>query len=240
MLDASLVAILSLGFLLGLRHALDPDHLAAIAALSSGRGGLRRSLLDGLSWGAGHAMAVGVTGGTLIVFRITVPDRLVLVGEFMVALMLIGLGAAALVSALGSRLHVHEHEHDGVVHAHLHFHAFPHRGAAPHHHPHPFRMTLRPFLVGGAHGLAGSAALALLVVTTLPTVLFGWLYLGLFGIGSIAGMGIMSLAIGLPLVLARRRALWMHRALRAVAGVVSLLIGLDLAWGIASRPEFFG
>ena len=185
-------------------------------------------------------MAVGWIGGTLILFRIAVRDRLVVVGESVVALMLVGLGAAALVSALGCRLHVHEHEHDGVVHAHLHFHAFPHRGPAPHRHPHPCRMTLRPFLVGGVHGLAGSAAVALLVVTTLPTVLFGWLYLGLFGVGSIAGMGIMSLVIGLPLVLARRRALWMHRALRAVAGVVSLLIGLDLAWAIASRPELFG
>ncbi len=102
MLDASLVAILSLGFLLGLRHALDADHLAAIAALSSGRGGLRRCLLDGLSWGAGHAVAVGGVGGTLILFRIAVPDRLLVLGESAVALMLVGLGASALVSALKS------------------------------------------------------------------------------------------------------------------------------------------
>jgi ABC-type nickel/cobalt efflux system permease component RcnA len=202
---------------------------------------MRRALWTGLSWGAGHAVTLGFIGGVLIVLRLAVPERVALFFELLVALMLILLGGAAVVSALRVRVHAHEHEHDGERHAHLHLHVVAHapEGAraagVPHRHPHPVRIMVRPFLVGTVHGLAGSAALVLLVLTTLPTVLLGLVYLGIFGAGSIAGMGLMSLALGAPLAVAERRAVWILRPIRAAAGIGSLALGVSLAVRIGTH-----
>src|SRR5437899_3101894 len=117
---------LLLGFVLGLRHALDADHLAAVATIMGGRGGLRRSALIGAWWGAGHAVSLGLIGGILVALRVAVPPRAAQLFELAVSLMLIGLGAAALAGTVRRRLHAHPHEHDGVPHAHLHLHASPH------------------------------------------------------------------------------------------------------------------
>ncbi len=228
----SVPATLLFGLLLGLRHAVDADHVAAVTAIAGGRGGPRRSALVGLAWGLGHALTLGIVGGTLLALRVEMPERVSRLFELAVALMLIGLGAAAIAGLLRHRVHVHEHEHDGVVHAHLHFHAGPHREGSVHLHPHPLRRALRPFLVGSLHGLAGTGALILLVMTTLPTVLLGLAYLAVFGAGSVAGMVLVSLAIGAPLAVASRRAAWLYGLLRAAAGLASLGLGLRLAWAI--------
>jgi ABC-type nickel/cobalt efflux system permease component RcnA len=263
---SSIVATLLLGFVLGLRHALDADPVAAIVGHQDAAAGprdprigpgerghpLRRSLLAGLLWGAGHAAVLLVAGGLVLALRARVPDRVAQAFELAVAVMLIGLGARVLVVALRGRVHVHEHDHDGLRHAHLHFHARPHavpddRRAGPqappaipptaHLHPHPFRFALRPLLIGGLHGLAGSAGLALLALTTLPTLLLGCLYLGLFGVGSMLGMAGLSLALGAPLILARHRSARLHRALRAAAGCASLVVGLMLAWEVGVAAD---
>ena len=241
-MSVPITTTLALGFVLGLRHALDADHVAAVAALNASREGLRRALVNGFSWGAGHALTLGAAGGVALALRSAVPDRLALAFEFGVGLMLIVLGSAALRGVLRDRLHVHTHRHDDLSHAHLHFHAARHGAGepAPHHHPHAVRFALRPFLVGGAHGLAGSAALALLVLTEMPTVLAGCLYLLVFGAGSIAGMTLMSLVLGAPLVIARRRALWLARGLRAAAGLGSLGIGLAILWETGVTGGLFG
>jgi hypothetical protein len=238
MAETSVGAILILGFVLGMRHALDADHLAAVATLAGGRGGVGRAMATGLAWGIGHALVLGMVGGTLVVLKVAIPGRLVMAFESLVAVMLVALGGWALAGALRSRVHGHRHEHDGVVHDHLHFHPVPHAGDrspagdAPHRHPHPLRFALRPLLVGGVHGLAGSAALSLLVLATVPTVILGFVYLAVFGAGSIAGMGLMAAALGAPLVIARKRGLWLHRALRAAAGAGSLGIGFKVAWDL--------
>jgi ABC-type nickel/cobalt efflux system permease component RcnA len=227
----SITGTVVLGFVLGLRHALDADHLAAVATILGGRDGLRRSLLVGFSWGAGHALALGTVGGVLVALRVAVPEQVGLLFEFAVAVMLIGLGTAAVVGALRERLHAHEHAHGAERHAHLHFHIEPDGGEGAHHHAH-LRPGLRPFLVGSLHGLAGTGALVLLVLTTLPSVSLGLLYLGVFGAGSIAGMALMSLTLGAPLVIASRRAGRLYGVLRAAAGIGSLGLGLYLAWQI--------
>src|SRR5437867_5843800 len=126
MLDAQVPTTLMLGFVLGLRHALDADHVAAVAALTESRGGLRRAVVNGTSWGMGHALTIGLAGGTALLLRSAFPERLALAFEFAAALMLIVLGVVAMRGALRDRLHVHQHRHDGVAHAHLHFHAVPH------------------------------------------------------------------------------------------------------------------
>ena len=249
MFSASITATLALGFLLGLRHALDADHLAAVAALGASKEGLRRALANGLSWGIGHALAIGAAGGVALALRSAVPHRLAILFELAASVMLIVLGGLALRGALRDRLHVHEHRHDGVTHAHLHFHAARHATGAghaeaaapvPHRHPHPARLALRPFVVGCVHGLAGSAALALLVLASLPTVLGGCLYLLFFGAGTTLGMAVMSVLLGVPLVLAQRRAIGVSFALRAAAGVGSLAVGLDLAYRTGLAGGLFG
>ena len=238
MSNVPLLTTLALGFVLGLRHALDADHIAAVAALTESRGGLRRALANGMSWGMGHALTIGLAGGTAILLRSAFPERLALAFEFAAALMLIVLGVVAMRGALRDRLHVHRHRHDDVTHAHLHVHAVPHEAGLEvlHHHPHPVRLALRPFLVGTVHGLAGSAALAILVLATMPTVLAGCVYLLVFGMGTMVGMALMSLALSAPFVLAERRAAGLSRALRGAAGFGSLAVGLLLAWetGLAS------
>jgi len=242
MLDVPVMTTLAVGLVLGLRHALDADHIAAVAALGGPGGDLRRALANGLSWGFGHALTIGVAGFVAIALRSAVPERLALAFEFAAGLMLIVLGLMALRRALRDRLHVHEHRHDDVPHVHLHFHATPHPdgAAAAHRHPHPIRFALRPFLVGSVHGLAGSASLALLVLTTVPSVLAGGLYLLVFGAGTTAGMALMSLVLGAPFVIARRRALWLSGALQSAAGLGSLGIGLMLAFRTGLAAGLFG
>ncbi len=236
----SVMGTLLLGFVLGLRHALDADHLAAVATIMGGRGGLLRSMQVGLFWGLGHALALGAVGGTLVALRIAVPERIGLLFELAVCLMLIGLGTAALAVAFRQRMHAHRHAHDCAQHAHLHVHPLPHAVDGPevpaHRHPQPVAFALRPFLIGSLHGLAGTGALVLLVLTTLPTVLIGLLYVVIFGVGSVAGMGIMSVVLGAPLMVASRRAAWLYGTLRAAAGLGSLLLGIVLAWRIVSGP----
>jgi len=238
MLDAQVPTTLMLGFVLGMRHALDADHIAAVAALTESRGGLRRAVVNGASWGLGHALTIGLAGGTAILLRAAFPERLALAFEFAAAVMLIALGLVAMRRALRERLHVHEHRHDDVTHAHLHFHAVPHDAGmhATHLHPHPMRLALRPFLVGTVHGLAGSAAIAVLVLATMPSVVAGCVYLVVFGAGTMAGMALMSLVLSAPLVVAERRAAGWSRALSGAAGFGSLAVGLLLAWqtGLAS------
>src|SRR2546428_8386264 len=242
MLDVPVVTTLAFGFVLGLRHALDADHIAAVAALTGSRDGLRRAVANGLSWGFGHALTIGVAGLVAIALRSAVPERLALAFEFAAGLMLIVLGLIALRGALRDRVHVHEHRHDDVAHVHLHFHTAPHHSGvvAAHRHPHPFRFALRPFLVGSVHGLAGSAALALLVLTAVPSVPAGCMYLLVFGAGTTAGMALMSLVLGAPFVIARRRALWLSSALRSAAGLGRLGIGLTLAWKTGLAAGLFG
>ncbi len=232
MLSAQVATTLMLGFVLGMRHALDADHIAAVAALTESRGGLRRAIVNGMSWGIGHALTIGLAGGTAILLRAAFPERLALAFELGAALMLIVLGIVAMRRALRERLHVHAHRHDGVTHAHLHFHAVPHdaQTEATHRHRHPMRLALRPFLVGTVHGLAGSAAIAVLVLTTMPSVLAGCVYLVVFGAGTMVGMALMSLVLSAPLIVAERRAAGWSRGLRGAAGFGSLAVGLLLAW----------
>ena len=242
MFGAPIMTTLALGFVLGLRHALDADHVAAVAALTESRGGLRRAVVNGTSWGIGHALTIGLAGGAALLLRSAFPERLALAFEFAAAVMLIVLGILALRAALRERLHVHAHRHDGLAHAHLHFHVHAHEAGVvgPHHHPHPARLALRPFLVGTVHGLAGSAALAVLVLATMPTLLAGCVYLVVFGTGTMVGMALMSLVLSAPFVVAERRAAGLGRALRAVAGAGSLAFGLLIAWQTGFASGLFG
>jgi ABC-type nickel/cobalt efflux system permease component RcnA len=223
------LAVLGLGFLLGLRHALDVDHLAAVSTLVGQRGGLWRSSLIGAVWGLGHTAALLVAGVVLIALHAEIPPRVALLLELGVAAMLIGLGANLLWTLWrGGVVHLHAHDHGGHAHVHPHRHAPGDVPAGEHH-----RVRVRrPFLVGLMHGLAGSGALMLAVLATIPSPAVALAYVAVFGVGSVGGMVIMSTLLGLPLALAGARFARAELALRTVAGLGSVAIGMLLAWRI--------
>lgn len=237
-LSGTAIGVLGLGLLFGLRHATEADHIAAVSVIVSERNGWRAALRTGLLWGAGHTLSILAAGLFVLGLRIVIPDRLARVLELGVAIMIIGLGGAALARALRPRPEVHSHLHrhapGEAPHRHLHFDdgSDAHRPgpADPPHRRHAVqRIGLKPLLVGMMHGLAGSAALTLLVLAPIRTFPLGLLYLLVFGIGSIGGMALMSLLISLPFA-ATASLPGIHRTLRVAAGVLSLVFGLVYAW----------
>lgn len=212
----------SLGPLLGLRHALEPDHLAAVSTLVSGERGSFKAALLGIWWGVGHTLALLGVGVVLMVLRIEMPARAANLFELAVAVMLIGLGARAVYQAVrqGQAGPVYAHHHGRLVHAH-------HAGAA-HIHIGAWTLARRPLIVGAVHGLAGSGALTALVFATLPSTTAQLAYMGLFGLGSTLGMAVLSGVLGWPLArIGSNRAI--ARAIGFAIGALSISLGV--AWG---------
>jgi high-affinity nickel permease len=216
-----------LGFVLGLRHALDPDHVVAVSTIVTAEPSWRRSSLIGSFWGLGHATSLLALGGIIVAFRINITELAARRLEIIVAVMLVGLGLYAIGSArVGFRLHAHPHKHDGQEHAHLHAHR---AHAQPvHQHVHPLRFGLRPYAIGLVHGVAGSGGLALLVMATAKTATAGLLYMMALAIGSMVGMSILSALLTLPLSALRARYRTLHLRFQYLSGVGSVAFGLWL------------
>jgi sulfite exporter TauE/SafE len=157
--------------------------------------------------------------------------------EFLVAVMLAFLGASILWRSFGKeKIHLHTHKHNPKSHAHFHLHE---NREEDHAHPHPFSAMRKPFFVGMVHGLAGSAALMLLVLTTIPSPVAGLVYILIFGFGSVGGMLVLSSAIGLPFVLTARRFVSLNRWIRVAAGSASLVFGVFLGWELGFQRGLF-
>jgi hypothetical protein len=219
-----------LGSLLGMRHALEPDHLAAVSTLVTDEHRGFKAAWLGACWGAGHTFTLVVVGAALVVLRAEMPPRVSNIFEFAVALMLIGLGVRAIYLAArqGPTGRVHLHHHGGVVHEHRGAHAHVHIGA--------WTLARRPLLVGAVHGLAGSGALTALVLATLPTTTARVVYMVVFGLGSTLGMAALSGVLGWPLArMGRHRGF--ARAVSVVVGCVSIALGI--AWGYPLLGELF-
>ena len=236
----STVGVLGFGLLFGLKHAVEADHLAAVSTIVSERRSLLSSMLVGGLWGIGHTIALLIAGVGVIVLHLRIGEGTALALEFGVALMLIALGLNAILKLKrGSVLHFHTHRHGGRLHSHPHFHDSNATAEETNTH-HGFRFSARPLLVGLLHGLAGSAALMLLVLSTIPSPAVGLLYVVVFGAGSIGGMMLMSLLVGLPVHLTAGRfdrANWM---IRGMAGLFSLSFGLFMAYKIGFVERLFG
>jgi high-affinity nickel-transport protein len=252
-----MIAVLSLtlfGFFLGMRHATDPDHVIAVSTIVSRQPTIRGALLIGSLWGIGHTLTIVAVGGAIVLFTVVIPPRLGLSMEMAVALMLIVLGMWNLTGfleqirrlrslGLGSagRIHAHSHKHGDYVHSHP-------SGLGSEQHGHDeqrpvawldrqlgglgFYQVLRPLLIGLVHGLAGSAAVALLVLALIKNPWWAIAYLVLFGIGTIAGMMLITAAIGAVLAYASARSSRVERYLRVASGLLSLGFGLFLAYQI--------
>lgn len=228
-MDSTVATALAGGFVLGLQHALDPDHLVAVSTIVSDHKSLRRSSLIGTFWGLGHSVSLLAVGLVIILLRVSIPAGLLPWMEAPVAIMLIVLGITATRRALrerGVQIHTHVHEHGQQPHEHVHVHL-----GEEHNHMHRmFKLGRRPFAVGLVHGVAGSAALTLLVLTQIPSIALGLVYMGVFGIGSIGGMLIMSAVISVPFVLTARRFEAINVTIRLCAGLFSLAFGLLIVW----------
>lgn len=197
----SAVSAALLGFLLGLRHATDADHVVAITTIVARERTLRRAAWIGALWGIGHTLTVFVVGGAIVAFRLVIPPRLGLALEFAVAIMLITLGFTNLRASAGAHAQPHTHEFD----------------------------DRRPIVIGTVHGLAGSAAVAILVLAAIPQTFWALAYLLVFGVGTIAGMMLVTVIIAAPAMYASERVARLHGGIRLAAGAISIVFGLILA-----------
>ena len=241
---AGALALLGLGLVFGLKHATEVDHVVAVSTIVSEHRNVFRSALVGGLWGVGHTVSLLVVGIVVLVFRSAIPVPIANWLEFAVALMIIGLGVLALTRVLRRRstVHLHEHSHDGESHVHVHFHEPTTRHDQHQSRSHTHAVSsigIKPVLVGLMHGLAGSGALTLLVLTQIKSAWFGVLYLAIFGLGSIAGMLLMSGLIGLPFALTSRRLSGFHQRLQTAAAVLSIAFGLWYAHQTFSASSLF-
>lgn len=208
------VALLGLGLLLGLRHAMDPDHVIAVTAIAARTRRAGPAAWLGIAWGAGHTVTLWAVGAIIIVFNLVVPPRLGLALEFAVALALVIVGLL--------NLKAHDHVHSG----------FEDAPAGP--------LVRRAFLVGLVHGLAGSAAVALLVLATVRDTALACGYLGIFALGTLIGMALVTTGFAIPVSAVTERFALAPRTIRIATGMMSLLFGLWLAWQIGWVDGLFG
>ncbi len=222
MSDPSHLTILGFGFLLGLRHALDADHLAAVSTVLAQRPSLRASSAVGLWWGVGHTLTLLIVGAIVLALGIHIPPQFEIIAESGVGVLLIVLGGSLAVKLCRERWHLHSHHHNGDAHVHLH----SHQQQEDHLHRHWLTDLVRPLCIGMAHGLAGSAALMLIILATTQELGPGLLSIAVFGVGSIAGMMAIGLTISLPLVCSLSFSRPLFLGLQGFAGAASVGVGV--------------
>ena len=226
-----MIPVLLLGLLVGMKHALEADHVAAVATLATRSASLRERVKLASAWGLGHAGTLMLFGGTVLALGVSLPDRVARTFEGVVGVMLIALGLDVLRRLRRRGVHFHRHRHgDGLEHFHAHAHdPAAARPGAHHEHEHTRRLLPRALLVGTMHGLAGSAALVVLSLELTRSTAQALLYLVAFGAGSVAGMAALSLAISLPLRLASGRVGTAWRFVEGALGVVTVALGCWMA-----------
>jgi hypothetical protein len=235
---AAPAGLLLLGLITGLRHSMEADHVAAVSTLvATGKNKLSRAPLLGMMWGIGHTATLFVAGLIVLLLAVSIPEKVSSTLEFGVGVMLVFLGATTLtgfnagrfllgIIGRGNRTHTHVHVHNDtrIVHSHDHDH-------------HDHRHGHKSLLVGMVHGMAGSGALMLVVLSTINSVPLGLAYIALFGAGSIASMAAMSTLIGLPF--AKARHLKLSLVLKYVAAVITLAIGAGLIYELGIVEQVF-
>ena len=223
-----LLPILFLGLMMGVQHAFDPDHVAAIVSLSTKTKSLKQSLPRGIVWGIGHTLAILAIGLLVLLFNIAIPESFSLLFETMVGLALIALGVSIILEVVKERIHTHAHIHGGVKHAHFH----SHEDAGTHDHYHGSPALIKPLVVGTLHGLAGSAALMLLVLSATDSFSSGFLYIIIFGLGSIIGMVIITSTVSLPFVITSDIYKNFHQLIGISSAIISIVFGVFYIAGL--------
>lgn len=218
------ISLLLIGFFIGMRHALESDHVAAIASLATGSSSVKQTAWQGAVWGLGHTLTLFIFGSIVLLADSVIPEQFAAFLEFIVGLMLIGLGTDVLWRLYKKRIHFHIHKHNSIQH----FHAHSHSGEDNHKkskHEHEHCFPKRALYIGLMHGMAGSASLIVLTLQTVQATAIGMLYILLFGVGSIIGMATLSVVIAIPLRYSSNELTWLYNSLQAIVGVSTILLG---------------
>ncbi len=230
-MGTGILALSGIGLLLGLRHAFEPDHLAAVSTLATRQRSLLAACRLGLAWALGHTASVGAVVGLIMLGGLHLPARFSPAADFLVALLLVGLGGSVLLRYARGRWHLHAHTHDGTPHLHLHSHARD----SSHVHAHTPADARRSLGFGVLHGLAGSAAILLLLVAAAPTRAAQLAYFFAFGVGTAVGMLLVSCTLaGVVRIASQRGARW-ATLLHLGAAVASVAVGVVLAGHVAAE-----
>jgi high-affinity nickel permease len=256
------LSIVAVGFFLGMRHATDPDHVVAVTTIVSRQRNVLKAAFTGIFWGIGHTITIFIVGAAIILFGVVIPARVGLSMELSVGVMLILLGAANIISFLRSTrsisssadgaeiVHSHVHRHGDNVHVHGHVHAVENHLYLEDHHTALTWMDrmfgkiglyqqLRPLLIGIVHGLAGSAAIALLILTTIRNPRWALVYLLVFGVGTVGGMMLITMSIASAVNFFGTRHESFSRWLGLASGLVSLVFGFFLAYQMGYASGLF-
>ncbi len=223
---------LALGFLIGMHHALEADHIAAVGTMMAEKGTTKRGLvLRGAVWGLGHTITLFAIGVTVILLGFSLTEERAAALEFGVGIMLVLLGADVLYRMRKKRVHFHLHDHgEGRPHLHAHSHEqgskIPHDQDAHQHTHKPF--PLRALVIGLIHGAAGSAGLLALAVAATQDAMVALSYIALFGLGSVLGMAALSFVAASPLHAIERRAKWIHNGLSLGAAALAIGLGINV------------
>ncbi len=224
------LGVIVFGFLIGMRHAVEADHVAAVASLATGSHSLRQTVIQGAVWGLGHTITLFLFGSIALMMDSVIPEQMAAALEFAVGIMLVFLGLDVLRRLYNKRVHFHAHRHqDGIrhFHAHSHQHQQPHDDRA-HQHKHVQFFPTRALLVGLMHGMAGSAALIILTLNTVQTPAMALFYMAFFGVGSILGMALLSCVIAIPLRFSEQKLTRVYNGLQMSVGFFSIGIGLTI------------
>jgi ABC-type nickel/cobalt efflux system permease component RcnA len=236
--EVGLLSILGLGFLMGIKHAIEPDHVIAVSTIASRSKSLWRSSLAGVFWGIGHTATLLVVGFFLFFFKSEISHKWSMSLEFLVGIMLVVLGVASF-RTFKTRIHAHSHSHGEKKHTHFHMREdHSHSHAHPHHELKRNVSYGKSVLIGFIHGLAGSAAMALLTMSTVDTLWQGMLFIAVFGGGTILGMMLFTTAIGIPFVLASRQ-FKVNRVLTALTGSLSAVYGVYYMYNLGVTEGLF-
>ena len=224
---------LTLGILLGAQHAFDPDHLAAVATLNAKSVSSKEAIKQGMFWGLGHTLTLFAICSVVILLGSQISEPIADMLEFVVGLMLVVLGGNLVRLVIKNKIHFHKHKHGDIEHFHAHSHVNDtEHDINNHHHKHVDKLPLRALMIGLIHGLAGSAALSILALGTVDSILQGLGFVLLFGLGSIVGMVAISASISIPLKMKLFESDKVHQTLRLTIGAGTFFLGGSIMWNI--------
>ena len=233
-MEIGFLSILALGFVLGIKHAIEPDHVIAVSTIASQSKKLFRSSLAGVFWGIGHTATLFIIGIILILMKGEMPEKWAMSLEFLVGIMLVYLGASTILSF--KNIHVHQHGHDEDLHKHVHSHK--HSGKHEHNHQNKNVSYLKSLMIGFVHGLAGSGAMVLLTMSTVKSVWEAAIYILIFGVGTILGMLFFTTIIGIPFVLSAKK-LSLNNTFTRITGVISISFGIFYMYNLGVTEGLF-
>ena len=229
----TLANTLLFGFLIGLKHALEADHVAAVAALASESRSIKSALALGATWGLGHTITLFIFSSAVLIFDTVITKQTTFFLEFLVGCMLVFMGGKVIKEIIKKRIHFHKHSHlDGTTHIHFHSHADDNieRQSKLHEHSHQKNFSIQALMVGMMHGIAGSTALIILTLDSVSTIQTRLVYILLFGFGTLIGMSLLSLMITIPLRKSKYTTKYTYLSLKAFIGLGTLFLGMTIMY----------